>query len=177
MPLWVPPRVSRELADNAARDRAEIQHAVSHLKGTLEHWNRELRQIDDRLEMAWFDENVSVPGVVPCRYHILRRNEPPAPMSIIPVVGPNDEYVEPDSGVFNMLLRQDMWSESAQADKRKRESLARAAADRERERDTEARRAEIVERIQAANRAFVSMNRDVPWSQNVSGRRGVRKAA
>ena len=60
----------------AAQDSQEILGAVSHLKGTLDYWNKELRQIDERLQMVWFDEGVNILGVVPCRYHILRRNEP-----------------------------------------------------------------------------------------------------
>jgi len=161
----------------AAQDSQEILGAVSHLKGTLEYWNRELRQIDERLQMVWFDEGVKILGVVPCRYHILRRNEPPAPWSIIPIQDSEGNYVEPDSGVFEMLLRDDMWSASAQRERRRHERLARAAKDREREREAEDRQAEIVERIQAARRAFVSMSRDQPWSQNAAGRRGARRAA
>ena len=125
----------------AAQDSQEILGAVSHLKGTLDYWNKELRQIDERLQMVWFDEGVNILGVVPCRYHILRRNEPPTPWSIIPIQDAEGNYVEPDSGVFSMLLRDDMWSESAQREKRRHERLAQAAKDREKQREREDRQA------------------------------------
>jgi hypothetical protein len=174
MSLWVPPTVDARLRDEAARDQAEILGAVSHLKGTLEHWNRELKRIDERLEMAWFDEGVSIAGVKPCRYHVLRRNDPPSPWAIIPIEDEQGNFVEPDSGVFEMLLRNDMWSEAAQAERRKARSRAEAEKARQRERDAEERQQEIVERIHAARRAFISMDRSAPWTQNVQGRRGAK---
>jgi hypothetical protein len=148
---------------------------MARLGGFLEHWNRELKSIDERLEMAWFDETVNHPAVVPCRYHILRHNEPPAPMSVIPVVDSEGNFVEPDSGIFEMLLKGDMWSEAAQRERKRAIKLAEAAKDRERERETEDRRQEIIERIQANTRTFVSMSRDSAWSQNAAGRRGARR--
>lgn len=167
--LWTPPAVSRELEQVAVQGNAEIAGAVSHLKGRLDYWNRELRKIDARLEMVWFDESAKgIPGVVPCRYHIIRRNDAPSPWSVIPVQDSQGNYVEPDSGVFEMLLRDDMWSETAERERRKARSRAEAAKARERERETEERQQEILERVQAARRAFVSMDRSSPWTQNAS---------
>ena len=76
--------------------------------------------------------------------------------------------------MFSMLLRDDMWSESAQREKRRHERLAQAAKDREKQREREDRR-RIVDRVRAARDTFVSMNRSSPWSQNTAGRRGVMK--
>jgi ElaB/YqjD/DUF883 family membrane-anchored ribosome-binding protein len=176
--LWTPPAVSRELEQVAVEGNAQLAGAVSHLKGRLDYWNRELRKIDARLEMVWFDESAKgIPGVVPCRYHLIRRNDAPSPWSVIPVQNSKGEYVEPDSGVFEMLLRDDMWSESAEQERRKARSRAEAAKAREREREAEERQQEIFERVQAARRAFVSMSRDSPWTQNSAGRRAAKRAA
>jgi hypothetical protein len=48
---------------------------------------------------------------------------------------------------------------------------ARVEAERQKERDREERHEEMRDRLNAASRTTVSMNRDSPWSQNVSGRR------
>lgn len=176
--LWTPPTISRELEQVAVEANAEIAGAVSHLKGRLDYWNRELRKIDARLEMVWFDESAKgIPGVVPCRYHIIRRNDAPTPWSVIPVQTSAGEYVEPDSGVFEMLLRDDMWSESAQRERDRHRRLAEAAKARQRERETEERQQEILERVLAAKRAFVSMDRSTPWTQTARAKRAARKAA
>jgi hypothetical protein len=75
-----------------------------------------------------------------------------------------------------MLLRNDMWSEAAQAERRKARSRAEAEKARQRERDAEERQQEIVERIHAARRAFISMNRSTPWTQNAAGRRAAKRS-
>jgi hypothetical protein len=174
--LWTPPAVSRELEQVAYESNAQIAGAVSHLKGRLDYWNAELRKIDHRLEMVWFDETAKeIPGVVPCRYHIIRKNEAPSPWSVIPIQTAAGEYVEPDSGVFEMLLRDDMWSASAQRERDRHRRLAEAAKARQAERETEERQQEIYERVKAARDTFISMSRDTPWTQNAAGRRGARR--
>jgi hypothetical protein len=174
--LWTPPSLSDELVEVAVENNAEIAGAVSHLKGRLDYWNSELAQIDHRLEMVWFDESAAgIQGIVPCRYHVLRKNEPPTPWNVIPVQDSEGNYVEPDSGVFEMLLRDDMWSASAQRERDRARRLAEAAKARQRERETEDRQQEILERVKAARDTFISMNRSSPWSQNAAGRRGARR--
>jgi hypothetical protein len=174
--LWTPPAVSAELAREADIANAEITRAVSHLKGRLDYWNSELRKIDHRLEMVWFDESAQgIMGVVPCRYHLIRRNDAPTPWSVIPIQTSEGGYVEPDSGVFEMLLRDDMWSATAQRERDRHRRLAEAAKAREKARETEDRQQEILERVKAARDTFISMNRSTPWSQNAAGRRGVKR--
>jgi transcription elongation GreA/GreB family factor len=48
---------------------------------------------------------------------------------------------------------------------------ARVEAERQKVRDREERLEEMRDRLNAATRTSVSMNRDQPWTQNSSGRR------
>jgi hypothetical protein len=167
MAPWTPPAVTRQLADEAERDAATV-HLAKALRGQLDFWNRELRQIDDRLELVWFDENVDIVGVVPCRYHLIRRNDPPAPVSVIPITGPDGEFIEPNSALFDRLRAADLWNDEARRDRQKRHEELIRRKRRQQERETEERQEEILERYLAATRTQVSLNTDAPWTQNQS---------
>lgn len=167
MGLWTPPSVSRDLAAEAEQDAASVRLAAA-LRGQLDWWNRELKLIDQRLEMVWFDEGVDIVGVVPNRYHVIRWNDAPAPPSLIPVVGPEGEFVEPNSALFDKLRAGDMWNGEARREQEKRQRRAEDARNRQMAREAEERQAEILERWIAATRTQVSMSSDTPWTQNMS---------
>lgn len=164
--LWVPPKLSRQMQDVAAQDAAHVRLAAA-LRGQLEFWNRELKLIDERLEMVWFDENVDIQGVVPCRYHLLR-HEPGAPVTIIPITGPEGEFIEPNSAVFDKLREGDLWNTEARRDRQKKQERLIERKRKQEEREREERQQEILERWQAATQTRVSFNRSAPWSQNMS---------
>lgn len=172
--LWTPPSVSREEANIGAEHVADVRLAAA-LRGQLEWWTRELKQIDDRLEMVWFDESATgIVGVVPNRYAIVRWNEAPTPPSVIPIEGPDGEFVEPNSSVFDKVRAGDMWNAEARRDRQRRQEQALAAKRRQQARETEERQEEILERWLAASRTQVSFNPDVAWSQNAAGQRAAR---
>jgi hypothetical protein len=169
MALWVPPTISRELQAEAAQDEAEVRLAMA-LKGQLDWWNRELKKIDERLEMAWFPEGTSIVGVVPGRYHVLRF-EPGAPVTIIPVTGPNGEFVEPNSAVFDKLRQSDLWNDQAQRARRRAQEELTRAKERQAAREREERREELQDRARAAWGVSVSMSKAGPWRQTAKARR------
>jgi hypothetical protein len=162
------------LASEAIRAKAD------EVRGVLDQFNYELRQIDPLLEMVRAGETVSVESAMrPGYYHIIRWNQG-APPSVIVIEGDHGEYVEPTGRVFDMLKRNDLWDPANQRLVAQRERLAEEAAERQKIRDREERQEEIFERVQAATRTQVSMNRDTPWGQNQAGaakRRGEKKAA
>ena len=171
----MPDSVRRE-KDVVAQDKADIRLAAA-LRGQLDWWTRELKQIDENLEMLWFDEGVEIVGVVPCRYHVVRwSNDPTVPPNIMPITGPDGEFVEPNSAVFERLRAGDMWNDRALMDREKRRQDAQLGLERQREREAEDRQQEILERWVAATRTSVSMNPDAPWSQNASGARAAKAA-
>jgi hypothetical protein len=76
--------------------------------------------------------------------------------------------------VFDALAEADLWNERANRDRARIKREAEEAKRRREEQERRDRDAEVLERWKAVSRAQVSMNRDVPWSQNHAGRRGVR---
>lgn len=170
MSLWVPPKVSQELQQQTQAHQVELLEMV-HRKGVMDDFNRDLKRIDSYLELIWAPGNARAPGLIPNRYHVLRHN-PGAPPTLLPIVGPDGEYVEPNSGVFDLLREQDMWSSEASYDRKRRERAAEDTEKRRKAREDEQRREELEERWKAATRTQVLLSPDVRWSQNASGRRG-----
>lgn len=168
--LWTPPKVSRELVDKRREATAEMMQMV-YLKGVMDDFNKELKQIDPYLELALASEKVLAGNPLkPGYWHIIRHN-PGAPPSVMTIEGPNGEYVEPTSEVFRMLKEDnDMWNPASMHRKRKREEELERAKERRKERERRDRQQEIQERWDAATRTQVSM---LPgWSQNVKGKTG-----
>lgn len=147
---------------------------VERFRGVMDWFNRELKQIDPNLELVFAPPTAKTVGLKPGRWHVLK-HVPGGPPNLKVIEGPDGEYVDPDSGLFDMLARSDLWNDRAVADQRRRAEAAQRAKERQEEREREALRAEAVERWAAVSRAQVSMNRSVPWSQNHAGRRGARR--
>lgn len=168
MSLWVPPTVSRELQDRTRAFDAEMRMGVD-AGFLIEEWNRDLKQIDGCLEMIRAKPNAADP-LIPGFYHVIRVN-PGAPPSVIPITDENGGFTEPTSRVFDLLRSQDMWSDDVMRDQRKRKNLAKTAGDKLRAEERRMRQEEILDRWKSATETSVSMNRSVPWTQNVSGKR------
>lgn len=168
MGLLLPEHVVRQVR---AERMAEI--ALAHRDRVCEEFTRELKLIDPHLELVWWPENGGAPGFMPGRYHIVRHN-PDASGSVEPVVGPAGEYREPDSSLFDLLRRSDMWNDRAMHDRKRMMQRALDAEAKRKAAELEEIREEARERWAAATETRVSMSRDVPWSQNVAGRRGAK---
>lgn len=166
MGLVLPDRVVREL-------RAERAHEIeqAHRTGVCAEFTRELKRIDPGLELVWWPLTADAPGFVPGRYHVVWHHPGDGLGSVEPVTDEVGGYREPDSSLFDLVRRSDMWNDQLKRDRdRVRQAALRAKEKREAEEREEINQ-EVAERWAAATRTQVSMNRDVPWSQNVSGRR------
>ena len=175
--LWTPPRVDRHLAGRTTEYVASIDRMADRLRSVIDEFNRDLKKIDPDLELVFFPPGVEgLVDVIPGRYHVIRKI-PLAPPTIIPVVGPNGEFVEPDSGLFDYLRRIDLWNGRAKHDRERAMVEAERAAERRREREREERLEEIRERWAAATQTRISMSTHSPWSQNASatGRRSANE--
>ena len=178
--MWLPPTVSKELLAEREQFRAELEQQVVRekmlkVKDTLDYFNYHLRRIDDKLEMVRAANTVRRDSCLKPGYYAIIRWNVGAPPSVINIEGPNGEFVEPNSGVFDMLARNDMWDPANQRLVAQRHELARQAAERERERERAERQEELRDRVNAAMRTSVSMNSSIPWSQNARGRRSPRR--
>jgi hypothetical protein len=121
-------------------------------------------------------------GARPGFWHLIWPSYHGGPLNVQPLtvedgrprVGGDGERAEPGSWLFDWLARADMWNERAQREQRRIAERARESADRRLEAERRAFDEECLERYKAVSQASVSMNTDVPWSQNVAGRRGAR---
>jgi hypothetical protein len=173
--LFLPPRVAAELQQESQRHAAEVMGSLE-VGATIEKWDRMLREIDPRLTMMkakdWVKTGTSLK---PGHWHLIRDNsDKAAPPSVMPISGPNGEYVHPDDcvdAIFARLRQNDLQRPGALREIREQEERIRQAHEKAREVEREERQQEILERFQAGTRTFVSMDRSTPWTQNANGRR------
>lgn len=171
MTLFLPPTITRGLQQERLQMQTDLVK-MTHMKETMDSWNRDLRQIDPYLELIKAQENpeVQIHALKPGYWHIIRHN-PDAPPSITTWEGPEGEYREPDSGIYDHLRLNDLQNpEVMKAIKKKRITLERLRKERE-NRENEERRQELFERLAANRDVRISFDRDAKWTQNVSGRR------
>lgn len=144
------------LVDETEAYAAELA-AMAVLVDEVKHWNRELKQVDDALELVWAPENVTHEALVPGRYHIIEHRPMPTPPNVIPLVGENNEFREPGSWMFEMLRRGDHWSSRSRKIREERLKAAESARNRAAAREKEERVAELDERIKSFLTPSVSM--------------------
>lgn len=173
--LFVPPTVSRELREETLRREAEGLRDLSVDRGW--RWVKEFEQELQRIDPLLFGPvkcpdpapiDAVVMGARPGFWHVGRGN-PTAPQSLLPITGPHGEYVEPSSGVFDMLRASDLWNDEVRRDQRRREQQLADAKQRREERERREFDEECLERWNAVSRTQVSMSRDRPWAQNSQG--------
>ncbi len=150
MALWVPPAVAQQRT-------ADILERVH---GTLERFNAELKRIDPYLQLVRADPRADHPSLRPGYWHILRV-PPDAPSMIRVIEGPNGEYREPDSQVFEELRHDDMWSDRSRRERERRQRELKRARDAERRRETEDRRQEMYERLRSKTVLQVAVPKEV----------------
>jgi len=165
--LLLPPRILRQQRLEREKrilrcttvDDPRCQHYTSLLKlRTQDAWMvRAHNTVDSDLPLR--------PGY----YHILILNGD-EPMTVIPITN-NGKYVEPGDWIFEQLNRMDLREKRVMNRLIEREREEYEAGERELQQANENRRERLAEIVTANTRVQVSMNRDTPWSQNVSGRR------
>jgi hypothetical protein len=166
------PRLTEPLLEETRAYAGELE-ALAVLADEVQHWTRELKQIDETLELVWAPESVEHPALVPGRFHIIERRPMPTPPNVIPLVGEDNEFREPGSWMFEMLRRNDHWSNRSQKIREEKAEQAAAARDRAAKREHEERSTEIDERIKALLNPGVSMHKSAGrgWSYRASSRR------
>ncbi len=131
-----------------------------------------LRRDDPNLEVVWVGERAPATyGWKPGRWHV-RRSNPGAPDSYIPITGPNGEYVEPHFGILEELRSRDLWRKGGLHRVEEQFSTQEAAADAVDQEKMEAAREEFRERAEAYDSPAVSMSSG--WSAKTGGRKGVK---
>jgi hypothetical protein len=173
--LFIPPKVAKELIEERRQFAADLEK-VTYSDHVCEKWNRELRRLDPRLRMRRaFDKPVLGFPLEPGLYHLIL-DPGNAPPSVTPVRGPDGGFCEPPGGLLEQLKSMDMQNPDVLRMRARIQVLEEQRVERHKEELREERIDETLERLKAVQETRVSMNRDQPWSQNVSGKRGAKKA-
>lgn len=170
--LWTPPHVRRDLMDSTNEHVAALRDAALR-DATCDFWDRELKKLDSALYMVKAHDDAEVPGLKPGFWHVIRDCSP-APPAILPIVGDDGEYVEPTSRLLDVLRAGDLQSRRAMEDRAKIDEARARSREREEQSAHEDRVTEMIDRVKSLTQTRVSMT-DVPWTQNVQGRRGAKK--
>lgn len=167
MSLYLPETAVAEMRQRFAN---EVLKRVTIEDDRAKEFTATLQKIDPRLFMVKaYDEIEPGTPLVPGFYHVLRRNDD-APLTVLPVHD-NGAYVEPDSRVFDALARGNMASRRVMSDLEQQEKAVEKAVEREKANKRDDRQAELKDRVNAAVRAQVSLDRSVPWTQTSKARR------
>jgi hypothetical protein len=167
MSLLVPAAVERE---NLIA-RAELEHA-RHVR----EFTRLLKDIDPRLELVFINRPPGVEvdppaGMVWDRYHVQIKEPTRDIPDFIPITGPNGEFMEPHSGVFEQLKEQWLGDEAG----RERFRARRLEQARQKEKAAEESRRELREDIQDRLRSLFDTSVHFGgrgWTAQTAGRRG-----
>ncbi len=108
-----------------------------------------LQAMDRRLDLVFIPDRADPEwGVKPGRWHVVRKNPPPASDSYMAIETPDGKYMEPHSGILRDLQQRDLWKHGSPTND------ARPAALREYERNLkdEQRVDELAADIRAGSR-------------------------
>ena len=182
MGLLLPPKVQAEIqkakweAERQQR-RAQVMELIDFEDPVCREWQPVLEALDPHLRLGRAKPMAYAPGVVmrPGYYHWVRDN-PTTVITVEPITGPDGEsFAEPDSRLLESLRGNDLQNPRVYAALIERHEAREREQERDRAREREDIDAEVLERWKAVSETQISMNRSTPWSQNVAGRKGVRK--
>lgn len=182
MHRWTPPKVTERLKDETQRREAHAFLGLVTDDGSdwWRGWNRDLENFLPGLRLCWCPDPAPIDAVAigarPGRYGLLFPSMLGGPVSVSSFSGPNDEFVEPGSWVFEMLRARDWQNTEVIRDRDRAKEQARQAAEKRREEEMRRMDEEVLETYLAGTRVQVSMNRDTAWSQNAAGARAARAA-
>jgi hypothetical protein len=181
--LWTPPAVADRLREETAQREGQAQEGLKdEAWAWVEDFNRDLEQIIPGMRLKWCPDPAPVDAVAmgarPGRWGILIPGINGGPASVNPIVGPDGCFVDPSlnaSAIFESLRAMDWWNPQVKRDRERAKDELRKATEKRKQDERDQMTEDIVETYLAKTRAFVSMNRDTPWSQNAAGRKGVKR--
>lgn len=150
----VPPTTRNEIF----RDKQELRENLFSVAAIKADFDRDLKAIDDHLEIVKAKDQTTVVGLKAGYWHIIRMN-PGHPADVLPCEYPDGSYREPGSWIYEWLMESDLYNDRARKANRKRQAEARLAAERRRHRESDDRINEIGERLHSRNRTQILVRR------------------
>lgn len=146
------------LPDHMAQNARREQMVDATLEA-IPYWNRLLKLIDDRLALVFASDEANAPGLLPGRWHVRRRNTPPAPDSYMPITLPDGGYRPMASDILDELRSRDLWrgdvANQIMVEKFERERLYAEKRDAEQKAQ---RVSDLADRIKSIDGVSVSMS-------------------
>lgn len=150
----------RGAESEVSRENRQLVEEFYAITEKLEHFNRELREIDPHLSVVLAKPNTTVMGLKPNYYHLVRLV--PGHLAYIkPIEGPAGEWRDLDSSIFDLAAEDDMWNDRAQKEQRAKAKRAAEAAARQRQREAQDRAGDFDERWKAHNSTSVLVSKTV----------------
>lgn len=146
-PIWLPESAVKEQVAQRERHTARVVSMLQ-TQAQMDEWNHVLKGIDERLELVKAHESAKAQGLRPGYWHVMRNN-PGGPPSLLVVEGPDGEYREPDSALFDQLRSWDNWDSRARGDRERRMQRVEEAARKRKAEEREARLDEALGRFKA----------------------------
>lgn len=158
--LYLPEAARTKVARAADAEQRQMVEEFERITGLLEHYNQELRQLDEHLSIVLAKPNTTVEGLKPGFYHLVRMR-PGHPAWIKPIEGPNGEWRDLDSSVYDLAAEDDLWNDRRTHERRKLARKAREARERQVAQERADRAREFDERWKAANTTSILVSKDI----------------
>lgn len=137
-------------------EQAQMQLELYRIAGALNHYTKELQQIDPHLSVMLAKPRTTVMGLKPGYYHIIRMR-PGHPVWIKPVENDDGTWRDLDSRVFEQVAERDMWNDRTQREMKERAKRAEEARQRQITRERMDRAHEFDERWKSVNNLSISV--------------------
>jgi hypothetical protein len=132
--------------DEIDRDRRMVSENIMSIMAVKRDFDRDLKQIDDHLEIVKAKDVVTIPGLKAGYWHIVRMN-PGHPADILILEYPDGSYREPGSWVFDFVMESDLYNDRARKAHRERQKRAVEARERRKALEAEQRIYEMADRV------------------------------
>lgn len=159
--IYLPQSARPKQADSEiSREQAAMAQELFEVTGKLKHFNDELSQIDEWLSVVLAKPNTTVEGLKPSYYHLVRRR-PGHPAYVKVVEGPNGEWRDLDSSVFDLAAEDDLWNDRSQRELRQKARRSEEARQRQSDREAQDRAHEFDARLKSSLNGSISVTRSI----------------
>lgn len=146
--------------DEIERDRRETADNLMEIAAVKADFDRDLKQIDEHLEILKAKDQTTVVGLKAGYWHIVRLN-PGHPADILPLQYEDGSYREPGSWIYDYVMESDLYNDRARKAHRERQKRADEARERRKEREAQDRIEHYKDRIGSLNRTSIHIKRSI----------------
>lgn len=152
---------ARQADSEISRENRQLLEELEHTAGNLDYYNRELYHIDRGLKVIMAKPNTQHPDLKPGYYHLIRSECETCPTMLKVWEGPDGEWRDLDSSIFEWVKEADMWNDRTQRELRNKARQAEQARQRAQNREAMDRAHDFDERLYNATHVQISVPRSL----------------